>query len=464
MELAPDTGEGPAVWGDEVAGAVIEAAPDGMILVDDHGIIRLANHQAEQMFGYAREDLVGKAVEQLVPERFRGVHTAHRTRYRADPHARPMGEGMLLHGQRKDGTEISVEISLSPLRRSGDVFTVAAIRDVSERFRAEAEARVILDSTPDGVFILDPVSLRFTYANVGATGQLGYSREELLQMTPLHVAPELREKGLREMVDPVAAGELAARTFSSTFRRRDGVDLPVEVSLQLLPPQEGAHDQEPSIVLVARDRSERVELAETQTERDLLADRERIARDLHDTVIQRLFAAGMSLQAVAGRAVLDEVRGRIQEVVRELDTTITDIRTTIFDLQATAPSRLRSLVAEVVDEFGDGFDGGIHVRFDGPVDTMDDHVAGHLVSVLREAMTNVVRHSAASEAEVEVRVDDGSVTATVRDDGVGVPADPRPGNGLENMAARAEELGGECRIERRDPHGTELFWRVPLSG
>ena len=124
-----------------LAASILEAAPDGMILVDDHGVIRLANHQAQQMFGYTSEDLVGLPVEQLVPERLRGVHSAHRTRYRADPHLRRMGEGMLLHGRRKDGTEISVEISLSPLRQGTAVFTVAAIRDVSERFKAEAEAR-----------------------------------------------------------------------------------------------------------------------------------------------------------------------------------------------------------------------------------------------------------------------------------------------------------------------------------
>ena len=461
MGFAPESGGDLDGWGENAAAAVLEAAPDGMILVDDRGVIRLANHQAQQMFGYTREDLVGHPVERLVPERLRGVHTAHRTRYRADPHPRSMGEGMLLHGRRKDGTEISVEISLSPLRQGAELFTVAAIRDVSERFKAEAEARVILDSTPDGVFILEPVSLRFSYANVGATTQLGYTREDLLAMTPLHVAPDLTEKSLRELVEPVAEGTLTARTFSVTFRRRDGIDIPVEVSLQLLPAED--EDDDPSVVLVARDRSERLELAETQTERDLLADRERIARDLHDTVIQRLFAAGMGLQAVAGRVVLDEVRDRIQEVVRELDTTITDIRTTIFDLQATAPSRVRSGVAEVVDEVGEGFDGQIQVRFDGPVDTMDDRVAGHLLSTLRESLANVVRHSAASEATVEVRVQDGSVTVHVADDGVGIPADPRSGEGLANMVARAEELGGECAIERRDPHGTEVTWRVPVS-
>ena len=281
---------------------------------------------------------------------------------------------------------------------------------------------MILDSTPDGVFIIDPQSLRFTYANVGATTQLGYGREDLLDMTPLHVAPDLTEGSLRELVDPVASGELTARTFSTTFRRRDGVDLPVEVSLQLLPSHE--KEEDPGVVLVARDRSERLALAETQSERDLLADRERIARDLHDTVIQRLFAAGMSLQAVASRAVLDDVRERIQEVVRELDTTITDIRTTVFALQTAAPSRVRSGVAEVVDEVGESFDGQIQVRFDGPVDTMDDSVVTNLLATLREALTNVMRHASADEVQVEVRVQDENVTLHVVDDGVGLLAEP----------------------------------------
>src|SRR3569833_2983048 len=130
----------------ELARSALDAAPDAMIIIDAGGLIRYANRQVSALFGYPYDDIIGKQVEQLMPERYRARHLGHRENYVHNVRIRPMGQGLELFGRRRDGTEFPVEISLSPVEDGERILTAAAIRDVTARQRVEAELIVARES------------------------------------------------------------------------------------------------------------------------------------------------------------------------------------------------------------------------------------------------------------------------------------------------------------------------------
>jgi len=208
---------------------------------------------------------------------------------------------------------------------------------------------------------------------------------------------------------------------------------------------------------------ENARLHQLVAEMALLEDRERIARDLHDTVIQRLFATGLRLQSVARLARPPEVAERIMQAVDDLDVTVKHIRTAIFGLEASrrAAGGLRHRILSLTSEAAGALGFEPHVLFDGPVDTVGEDIGTQLLAVLREALTNVARHAGASRVDVEV-VTKGDVVLRVNDDGRGLPAEVRAGGrGMHNMAARASSLGGAMVVKPGPSGGSALEWRVP---
>jgi PAS domain S-box-containing protein len=451
----------------DVVRVVVDTAPDGIVMADEAGTILFANRQAESLFGFGPERLTGRSVDDLLPAHLRKVHRAHRTRYRAEPRLRSMGAGSMLFGRRNDGIEFPVEISLSPLSTDDGLRVVAIVRDVSDRVEAEARQREVqeaLDATRDAVLILDPATLRFTYANQGAVDQVGYTRDELLTMTMLHIAPEFSARQLEELLAPMAEGARSSLMFRTVHRHRDGTDIPVEILMQAI---SGEDDKPVRYVKIVRDVRERIQ-AEEQLQRAeqylrIVEDRERIARDLHDVVIQKLFAAGMAVQSVAARSLDAEQGTRLNGVVDDLDDTIREIRSVIFSLQSDARDTvgLRADVLRVIDEERDALGLEPHVSFDGAVDTTKPSVASELLPALREALSNVVRHADASSVDVDVHHADGLVTLRVTDNGRGLPTVISGGNGLRNLSERAEKLGGHCNVVVHAGGGSELEWQVP---
>ena len=215
-----------------------------------------------------------------------------------------------------------------------------------------------------------------------------------------------------------------------------------------------------------------LEVALAQDDRARLAvfeDRDRIGRDLHDLVIQRLFAMGLMMENTTRLAGPGRVADRISTAVDQLDETIKDIRRTIFELGN--PDRPADLRDDIEDTIADlmptlGFRPQVHT--DGPLhSSVSDEIRPHLLAVLREALSNIARHARATSADIILQVGTG-VVLTVQDNGRGLVQDAGPGElpagrGLPNMRARAEQFGGSCEITAADGGGTTVTWRVPAS-
>ncbi len=453
--------------------SLLDAAPDTILLVDDAGRIVFVHEHGAELFGYSPAELLESSIDDLLPPDLRAVHRAHRTRYRAEPAVRAMGTGLLLRGRRADASEFPVEVSLSPLVIGGDTFTVAAVRDVSDRVRAEDHLRRVLhtlDASDDGVFIFDAATLQYSYVNDGAVRLTGYSHEELSAMTPLHLNSTARELDYRQIIESLGVHPDQAVIRQTSMLRKDGVEIPVEKTYQSAP---AGRDGTKWIVALARDSSARLDaedalrrsqeaLRDAQQVVALSEDRQRIARDLHDTVIQRLFGAGLDLQATAATADA-ETRDRLEVTITDLDETIKELRTTIFSLQgpsSVAPGGVRGRLLDVIRESRSTLGFEPRLQFDGPIETMDDVIVDHLVPSLREALSNVARHASARRVRVAISVS-ASVTLLVIDDGSGIPEEVSGGEGLTNLAARAADLGGTFETGPRPMGGTRLRWQVP---
>jgi signal transduction histidine kinase len=197
----------------------------------------------------------------------------------------------------------------------------------------------------------------------------------------------------------------------------------------------------------------------------VLDDRDRIARDLHDRVIQRVFAVGMALQGAVRLPERDQVVERVNKAIDDLDATVTEIRSAIFELGDDAiPGGLRRSVLELSEGMASSLGARPEVIFYGPIDNgTPQHVADHLLAVLREALTNAGKHAQATRFDVAISVAD-EVTLEVRDNGTGIelPLNHSAGMGLVNLRNRAEKLGGTFEIQPGQSGGTRLVWRVPV--
>jgi len=208
------------------------------------------------------------------------------------------------------------------------------------------------------------------------------------------------------------------------------------------------------------------ELAASQAERERLVvfrDRDRIGRDLHDLVIQRLFATGLQLQSIVHLVDAPEAATRINSAVDEIDGAISDLRAAIFSLHTGADqvfsATVRGLCGVVRHHLGFAPD----VTFTGPVDeAVPEAVRIEVLAMLREALSNAARHAKASRVAVVTAVDGSSLVMTVTDNGCGIPPQA-PRRGLANLASRAAALGGEFAIDAVEPTGTEVRWTIPLG-
>ena len=472
--------------------ALLDSAPDSVVIVDERGRIVLVNSQTEKTFGHSRAVLVGRPIESLMPARFREAHEGHRLEYLRSPTTRPMGVGLRLAGLRADGSEFPVDISLSSIRTPDGVLVTAFVRDVTERAGAdqvlrlsEERFRALLDSAPDGVVIVDEGG-DMVLVNSQTEKLFGYAREQLLGEPVETLLPERfrrvhsshRRDYLAEPVTrPMGDG------LQLVGRRADGSEFPLDISLSSLQTSEGV-----LVTAFVRDVTERVraetelhgleELVHGQEERrELIAhlvraqedERARIAADIHDDSIQIMTASAMRLEMLrdeltdpAHIALLMRLDETIQESIKRLRRLLFELRPRVLDsegLVAAIRMYLQEQEAPFVVSFED------HLTIEPSPNT---RVIAY--RILQEAVTNARKHSNANRLDALVETSDGGLNLLVRDDGEGFTVldeehKIRPGHlGIAAMRERAELAGGWLQIHSAPDTGTILEAWVPDHG
>ena len=454
----------------ELASAIVDAAPDGIVMTNQDGRILFVNRRIDHLFGYGRDELLGQPFELLLPERLRQAHRECCMRLRAEAKISSMG-ALPLFGRRRDGAEFPVEINLSLLpTATGRLRVITAVRDISERLLAEDrvhEVQRMLDATHDAVLMFDPDTLGLTYVNQGAIDQLGYTREELLTMTAADINPTITEASCRAIVRRFGPGK--SSVFTTVHRRKDGTDFPVEVLLE----RPGDDPQGSGwLVGVARDITERLEAERRaqDAERSLavLEERQRLSRDVHDIVGHGLTV--MALQAEAARLVLDV---DVEQAREFLDAIGLIGRHAAEDLEvalagtsaAPADPGLGHGLANLPVLLGAMRSAGlrVHLTVTGDIHEVSALADRSAYRILQEALTNVAKHAPGALVEVTLCVDEHDLRLSVVDEGcaASAPGVAREGRGLRGMRQRVAMLGGEIELGPNSRRGFTVSVSLP---
>lgn len=476
--------------------SIFEALPDAMIVTDHQGVIVLVNRQAETMFGYSRDDLIGQPVEYLIPERYKRPHVAHREHFSQHPHTRPMGLGLNLYGQRKDGYEFPVEISLSHLYEGENLLISAAVRDVSERKALEEAVRVndkrmklALDQSSTMVFNHD-TELRYTWVYnpphaLSPDWFIGKRDAELFGQQDAQLLTDLKQQVL---TDQNAIHREVDVTIGQEARNFD----------VYLSPYAGNRGELLGIIGVATDITDRkraelalarlnheleklvqertLELAKANAELSMNAqertrlyqallksqehERARISRDLHDVVGQALTAIQLFLDEAIRRPNAEkllDLKGFVAETLHEVRKLSHALRPSLLD-EVGLEAALKQYAREVTERSPVEVTVVAHLPYEL---TEDQEIA--LYRITQEALTNVVRHAQASRASVVLTGMERSVQLVIEDDGVGFERAKVSDEhlGLLSIRERSELIGGSCHIESSPGKGASVHVRIP---
>ncbi len=467
---------------------LFDLIPDAILVSDSKGQIVRINSQAEAMFGYSREELLGQSIDLLVPERLRGSHVGHRTHYYSEPRMRPMGSSSNLSARHKDGSEIPVDINLSAVTEDENLFVISVVRDISHRKRLESalwESQRMLStlmSNLPGMAYRGKNDRDWTleFASDGCLDVTGYAAADLVQNKKVSFGELIHSEDRDKVWDDVQSAVREKRPFQLTFRitTATGTEKWVWQQGTGIFSSDGTLEALEGFIsdITARRRAEDALRAYAQRLRNLHhrllhvqeTERRHIARELHDQVGQLLTGLKLNLEMLQ-RGNINSAGVTLAGALDLINELSTRVRSLSLDLR---PSMLddSGLLPALLWHF-DSYTKQTHVRVSFHHDGLDRRMAPDIETaayrIVQEALTNVARHAGVDEVVVRCSAGQTQLHIQVEDYGQGFDSAAalyfHTTSGLSGMHERAGLLGGQLTVVSKLGEGTRVIAEIPLT-
>jgi PAS domain S-box-containing protein len=429
--------------------AILDTAVEGIITIDERGIIESFNPSAEKIFGYTAEAAIGQNVKLLMPEPFRREHDGYLKNYQQTGHAKIIGIGREVIGRRKDGTTFPMDLSVSEVRLAQRRMFTGFVRDITERKEAEKAMlhyAALVESSNDAI-VGKTLDGQITSWNRGAERVFGYSREEIIGKHVSILIPKDRENEEPAILDKIRRGE-SVEHYETVRRRKDGKLIHISVTVSPI------RDPDGKIIgasKVARDITERKRL-ETEITEISNREQQRIGQDLHDGLCQELTGIELMCQVLEqkleskSKAQAQQAK-EIGEHIRQAIGHTRKLARGLFPVELET-NGFMSALDELADYVKKLFK--VECRFECAVSVSirDNVVATHLYRIAQEAVNNAVKHGKAKHIIVSLTPAGDKISLVVTDDGIGFSAESRRGSGmgLHTMKYRASVIGASLEV------------------
>jgi PAS domain S-box-containing protein len=445
---------------------VVESAPNAMVMIDRHGSIEMVNTQAERLFGFTREEMLGQSIEILVPERFRSNHPSLRNSFFHRPESRPMGAGRDLFGLKKDGSEFTIEIGLNPIETEEGTMVLSAIVDISSRKRLEQRFRQVVESAPNAMVMIGQTG-RIEMVNAQAERVFGFERDEMLGQPIEMLVPErfrAHHPNLRGsfFAHPASRPMGAGRDLYGL--KKDGSEFPVEIGLNPIETDEGTMVLS-AIVDISDRKHKEASIHAALKEKDILLG------EIHHRVKNNLQIVH-SLLDLQSTSITDPVSLGLMRDSQNRVRSMALIHQTLYESKDFARVDfgrfLDSLVPTLISSYGVPAS-----RVELAIDAMEVQLPINSAIpcglVVNELIANALKHAFPDGRGGEIRIhlaheSADRVLLTVSDNGIGIREDfdlnQATTLGLQLVTLLVDQLAGELEIHRAEP--TRFVVRFPL--